>query len=73
MAPQADGRTPNRVVRIDDETWTAYGRVCEAKGISRSDDIRMHIKSAIAAHERRQRTAAVESDPRGSLSTAEPD
>ncbi|MGW3825733.1 hypothetical protein ACWEAF_26355 [Streptomyces sp. NPDC005071] len=46
---------PNRVFRLDKETWEAYGAACEEKGISRSDDLRMYIKAQVAAHKRRQR------------------
>jgi antitoxin component of RelBE/YafQ-DinJ toxin-antitoxin module len=56
----AAGVTPQRVIRIDNPTWAAYGAACEAKGISRSDDIRMHVKAVIAEHEREQRRAARE-------------
>lgn len=47
--------TPGRVVRVDDETWTAYAEACADKGISRADDIRMHIKREVAAYKRRHR------------------
>jgi hypothetical protein len=47
---------PNRVFRLDQETWEAYGAACEEKGISRSDDLRMYIKAQVTAHKRRQRT-----------------
>lgn len=47
---------PNRVFRLDKETWEAYGRVCDDKGISRSDDLRLYIKAQITAFERKQRT-----------------
>ncbi|MBW1603435.1 hypothetical protein JJV70_15245 [Streptomyces sp. JJ66] len=50
--------TPGRMLRVDDETWAAYGEACEAKGISRAADMRMHIKREIAAHRRRQRENA---------------
>lgn len=60
MAPRADGKTPNRVVRIDDETWAAYDRVCAARGISRADAIRQNIKREIAEFEREQRRIARE-------------
>lgn len=46
---------PNRVVRVSDEDWSAYGEACAEKGISRSDDLRMHIKREIAAYRRQQR------------------
>ncbi|GGP55640.1 hypothetical protein [Streptomyces abikoensis] len=50
-----DTHTTNRVVRIDDEDWAAYEQACKDKGLTRSADIRMHIKSEIAAWRRRQR------------------
>ncbi|MFJ7525188.1 hypothetical protein ACUN3E_37870 [Streptomyces sp. Ju416(a)] len=49
---------PNRVFRLDKETWEAYGAACDDKGISRSDDLRMYIKREVAAHKRRQRDEA---------------
>jgi hypothetical protein len=55
MASRAkDTHTTNRVVRIDDEDWAAYELACKDKGLTRSADIRMHIKREIAAHKRRQ-------------------
>lgn len=57
---RGDGKTPNRVVRIDDETWAAYAQVCEARGISRADAIRLSIKREIAEFEREQRRIARE-------------
>lgn len=50
--------TPGRVIRVDEETWTAYGEVCEAKGLSRAADLRVYIKKEIAAYRRRQRDEA---------------
>lgn len=47
--------TPGRVIRVDDNDWAEYGEACEAKGIARAADLRMHIKREIAAHRRRQR------------------
>lgn len=58
MAPRSDGKTPNRVVRIDDATWAEYGLACEALGISRADDIRMRAKERIAEWKRNQRREA---------------
>lgn len=49
---------PNRVFRLDAETWEAYGEVCADKGISRSDDLRMYIKQQVTAHKRRQKRDA---------------
>ncbi|MEU1497345.1 hypothetical protein [Streptomyces sp. NPDC005732] len=51
---------PNRVFRLDTETWEAYGAACEEKGISRSDDLRMYIKREVAAFKRRQRAESTD-------------
>lgn len=45
--------TTGRVVRVDKETWDAYGEVCAAKGLSRAADLRVYINREIAAHRRR--------------------
>lgn len=44
-----------RVIRLDDETWEAYGEMCAEKGIARAADVRMYIKREVAAWRRRQR------------------
>jgi hypothetical protein len=49
-----DTHTTNRVIRIDDEDWAAYEQACKAKGLTRSADIRMHIKREIAAWRRKE-------------------
>ena len=49
---------PNRVFRLDKETWEAYGEVCADKGISRSDDLRLYIKAQVAAYQKKQKTEA---------------
>ncbi|MFI6986091.1 hypothetical protein ACIBSV_47065 [Embleya sp. NPDC050154] len=54
MAPTREPM-PNRVFRLDTETWDAYAEVCEAKGLSRSDDLRVYIKREVAAHKKRLR------------------
>jgi hypothetical protein len=58
MAPRPVGKTPQHVVRMDDETWAEYGLACEALGISRSDDLRMRAKERIAEWKRNQRREA---------------
>ncbi|MFJ6239813.1 hypothetical protein ACIQH0_37805 [Streptomyces griseus] len=40
---------PGRVVRIDDETWDAYGQLCAEKGIARAADMRMHVVREVNA------------------------
>lgn len=54
------GNTPNRVIRVSDEDWAAYGEAVAALGSTRSDDIRRHIKATIAAHRREQRRASAD-------------
>lgn len=49
--------TPGRVIRVDDETWAAYGQACEAKGLARAADIRVHINREIAKWRKEQRDA----------------
>jgi hypothetical protein len=51
----ASNPTPQRVIRIDDETWNAYGQLCEEKGLARSADLRMYIKREVAEWRQRQR------------------
>lgn len=46
--------TPGRMIRVDEETWAAYGEVCEAKGLSRAADLRVYIKQQVAAFRRQQ-------------------
>lgn len=46
---------PNRVVRVSNDDWSAYQQVCDEKGISRSDDLRMYIKREVNAWRKRQR------------------
>lgn len=54
----ASNPTPQRVIRVDDETWTAYGQLCEEKGVARSADLRMYIKREVAEWRRQQRDPA---------------
>lgn len=49
---------PGRVIRIDDETWAAYGELCKAKGIARAADVRMYITREVAEYRRRQAAEA---------------
>lgn len=41
--------TPGRMVRIDDDTWAAYGQVCAEEGTSRGDDLRRHAHARVNA------------------------
>lgn len=52
----ASNPTPQRVIRVDNETWAAYGQLCEEKGVARSADLRMYIKREVAEW-RRQKDA----------------
>lgn len=49
------------MIRVDDETWAAYGEACEAKGLSRAADLRVYIKREVAAYRRQKRAEAAES------------
>jgi len=51
----ASNETPQRVIRVDKETWDAYGQLCAEKGVARSADLRMYIKREVAEWQRRQR------------------
>jgi hypothetical protein len=42
--------TPGRVIRIDDETWAAFGEACKDKGTSRADEIRRFVYAQVKAH-----------------------
>jgi hypothetical protein len=47
--------TPGHVIRVDTETWDAYGEACAAKGLSRAADLRVYMNREITAHRRRVR------------------
>ncbi|WP_111601544.1 hypothetical protein [Streptomyces sp. Amel2xB2] len=49
---------PGRVVRIDDDTWADYGKLCEEKGIARAADVRMYVKREVAAWRKANGTEA---------------
>jgi hypothetical protein len=51
---------PGRVIRIDDETWADYEKLCKEKGVARATDIRMYVVREVAAWRRRQRAEAGE-------------
>lgn len=40
-------KTPNRVIRIPDRTWNAYGQVCEAEGVTRTADLMAYMEKRI--------------------------
>ncbi|NUQ98064.1 MAG: hypothetical protein HOY79_16460 [Streptomyces sp.] len=46
--------TPGRMVRIDDETWAAYGELCAEEGTSRADDLRRHAYARVNAWRKKQ-------------------
>lgn len=55
---------PGRVVRIDDETWDAYGQLCAEKGIARAADMRMHVVREVAAWRKANGIEAPKPKPR---------
>lgn len=42
-------KTPLRNIRVEDELWDDYGQACDAKGTTRSDDLRAHMTSEVEA------------------------
>jgi hypothetical protein len=50
--------TPGRVVRIDDETWAAYGELCQAEGTTRANDLRRHAHARVEAWRKEQEAPA---------------
>lgn len=46
--------TPGRMVRIEDDVWADYGRLCEEKGIARAADIRMYVVRQVNAWRKEQ-------------------
>ena len=61
-APATSGRTPGRVIRLENELWSDYEQACRALGTNRSDDIRRHVTAVVAAWKREQRRTAREGD-----------
>lgn len=55
--------TPQRVVRVDQETWDAYGEACADAGTTRADDIRRHIRAQVKTWQAEQRRLAAEQRP----------
>lgn len=40
-------KTPNRVIRIPERTWDAYGQVCSAEGTNRTADLMAYMEKRI--------------------------
>ncbi|TYK45090.1 hypothetical protein [Actinomadura decatromicini] len=55
-------KTPNRVIRVDDDLWRDYGEACEAEGTSKSDDLRAHMARKVRAYKRRQQRTVGDTD-----------
>lgn len=51
-------KTPNRVVRVEDELWADYGGACEAEGTTRADDLRAHMTRKVRTWKRRSAAPA---------------
>jgi hypothetical protein len=47
-------KTPNRVIRVEEELWRDYGEACEAEGTKRSDDLRAHMTRKVRAWKRKK-------------------
>lgn len=53
-------KTPNRVLRVDEELWRDYGEVCVSEGVSKSDDLRAHMQRKVRSYKRRQQREATD-------------
>lgn len=40
-------KTPNRVIRIPERTWDAYGQVCDAESITRTADLMAYMEKRV--------------------------
>lgn len=40
-------------IRIERDLWEAYGKVCEADGTNRSEDIREHVRRRVEEYQAR--------------------
>lgn len=60
MTPPASNNTPQRVVRVQNELWERFGEACAAVGISRSDELRLHMSAFVEEYERKQQRRARE-------------
>jgi hypothetical protein len=47
-------KTPNRVIRVEEDLWRDYGEACAAEDTRRSDDLRAHMTRKVRAWKRRQ-------------------
>lgn len=54
------GASLTRTVLIEDRTWKPFGMACDALGISRSDELRLHMNAVVEEFERKQRRIARE-------------
>ncbi len=56
-------KTKNRVLRVDEALWLAYGEACEAEGLTKADDLREHMRRKVRAFKRRQAQVAQPTTP----------
>jgi len=48
------------VIRVDQETWDAFGEACAAKGTNRADELRRYMTAEIKARQAELRRIAAE-------------
>lgn len=60
MPTEDDAAMSNRAFRVPDALWEAFGVACKAMATTRSDELRRHMQSTVAAYEREQRRIARE-------------
>lgn len=48
------GKTPNRIIRVDDQLWEDFGRLCVEEGTDRAKDIRAYMQRRVRRWKRLQ-------------------
>lgn len=51
-------KTPNRVIRVENDLWRDYTAACEAEGVTRSDDLRAHMMRKVRTWKRKRAAEA---------------
>lgn len=59
-ASPGSGATPNRVVRVSDEDWAAFDVACKRLGMTRSQNLRLHMQNRINERRAEQQRIADE-------------
>jgi hypothetical protein len=47
-------KNKNKPIRVSEELWDEFGKVCEAEGSNRAAELRAYMEKRVKAHRRRQ-------------------